>query len=127
MDMQHLAYFLAILVGIVSSGLIGSAWELATGEDARMRDLLDYDPTLLTPFRALVIMLSAPSKILADGVWWLIAQPFLGWLGVSCKVWLFSHRCSAFNKGFLWRFMLSTGYRLTCRHMGNSGSRHRLM
>jgi hypothetical protein len=78
MDMQHLAYFLAILVGIVSSGLIGSAWELATGEDARMRDLLDYDPTLLTPFRALVIMLSAPSKILADGVWWLIAQPFLG-------------------------------------------------
>lgn len=78
MDMQHLAYILAILVGIVSSGIIGSAWELATGEDVRLRDILDSNPTLLTPFRVLAAVFSAPAKILLDGCWWLIAQPFFG-------------------------------------------------
>lgn len=78
MDLQHLAYILAVLVGIVSSGLVGSAWELATGEDVRLRDILDENPTTLTPFRVLAAVFSAPAKILLDGFWWLIAQPLLG-------------------------------------------------
>jgi hypothetical protein len=78
MTMQHVAYVMAILVGIVSSGLIGSAWELATGEDVRLRDILDPDPSVLTPFRVLAAVFSAPTQILLDGFWWLIAQPFLG-------------------------------------------------
>jgi hypothetical protein len=78
MDMQHLAYFAAILVGIVSSGIIGSAWELATGEDVRLRDILDANPTALTPLRVLAAVFSAPAKILLDGCWWLIAQPLFG-------------------------------------------------
>jgi hypothetical protein len=78
MDMQHLAYFLAILVGIVSSGIIGSAWELATGEDVRLRDILDAQPTIVTPLRVLAAVFSAPSKVLLDGCWWLIAQPLIG-------------------------------------------------
>jgi hypothetical protein len=78
MDLQHLAYILAVLVGIVSSGFIGSAWELATGEDVRLRDILDENPTTLTPFRVLAAVFSAPAKILLDGFWWLIAQPLLG-------------------------------------------------
>jgi hypothetical protein len=78
MEMQHLAYVLATLVGIVSSGIVGSAWELATGEDVRLRDILDAQPTGLTPFRVLAAVLSAPAKILLDGFWWLIAQPLFG-------------------------------------------------
>ena len=78
MDMQHLAYILATLVGIVSSGIVGSAWELATGEDVRLRDILDAQPTGMTPFRVLAAVFSAPAKILLDGFWWLIAQPLLG-------------------------------------------------
>ncbi len=40
MDMQHLAYIMAVFVGVVSSGLIGSAWQLATGEEARLKTCL---------------------------------------------------------------------------------------
>ncbi len=78
MDMQHLAYLMAILVGVVSSGLIGSAWELATGEEARLGILIDPDPGLLTPFRAIAAIFSAPTTVLRDGFWWLIAQPVFG-------------------------------------------------
>jgi hypothetical protein len=78
MDLQYLAYIFAVSVGIVSSGLVGSAWELATGEDVRLRDILDENPTFLTPLRVLAAVFSAPAKIIMDGFWWLIAQPFLG-------------------------------------------------
>jgi hypothetical protein len=78
MDMQYMAYLMAILVGLVSSGLIGSAWELATGEEARLGNLLDPDPGFLTPFRALATIFSAPTTILLDGFWWMIAQPVFG-------------------------------------------------
>jgi hypothetical protein len=90
MDMQHLAYLMAVLVGVVSSGLIGSAWELATGEEARLSNLLDPDPGFLTPVRALVAVLSAPTTILLDGFWWLIAQPLFGVpILVAGMVWSF--------------------------------------
>jgi hypothetical protein len=78
MDYQHLAYLLAILMGIVSSGVVGSAWELATGEEPRLGDLLDPNPDLLTPLRVLAAVFAAPAKILSDGFWWLIVQPFFG-------------------------------------------------
>ena len=78
MEMQHLAYVMAMVVGIVSSGIVGSAWHLATGEDVRLRDILDAQPTGLTPFRVLAAVFSAPTKILLDGLWWMIAQPVLG-------------------------------------------------
>jgi hypothetical protein len=78
MELQHVAYILAVFVGIVSSGLIGSVWELATGEDVRLRHVLDPDPTLLTPLRVMAAIFSAPAKVLSDGFWWLIAQPLLG-------------------------------------------------
>lgn len=78
MDMQHLAYLLAVVVGVVSSGLIGSAWELATGEEARLGNLLEPNPSILTPFRAMAAVFSAPTTVLSDGFWWLIAQPLFG-------------------------------------------------
>jgi hypothetical protein len=78
MELQHLAYVMAVVVGLVSSGIIGSGWALATGEEARLRNLLDPNPSLLTPLRALVAVFSAPTMIVVDGFWWLIAQPLIG-------------------------------------------------
>ncbi len=78
MELQQLAYLMAVLVGVVSSGLVGSAWELATGEEVRLRHLFDRDPNILTPLRAMAAVFSAPSTMLRDGFWWLIAQPMFG-------------------------------------------------
>jgi hypothetical protein len=78
MEMQHLAWLMAVLVGLVSSGLIGSAWQMATGEEARLGRIIDANPTPLTPFRVLAAIFSAPTMILVDGFWWLIAQPVIG-------------------------------------------------
>jgi hypothetical protein len=90
MDMQYLAYMMAVFVGVVSSGLIGSAWELATGEEARLGNLLDPNPGVLTPFRAMAAIFSAPTTVLSDGFWWLIAQPLFGVpILVAGLVWSF--------------------------------------
>jgi hypothetical protein len=90
MEQQHLAYVLAVSVGIVSSGLIGNAWAMATGVAPRLGDILDDDPDFLTPFRVFAALLSAPTTILLDGFGWLIAQPFFGVpIVVAGLVWSF--------------------------------------
>ncbi len=78
MEMQHVAYLLAMAVGIVSSGLVASLWEIATEESLQLGDLLDPAPTILTPFRVLAIILSAPIIVLVDAFWWLLAKPLFG-------------------------------------------------
>lgn len=85
-----MAYLLAIAVGIVSSGLVSSLWEIATDEALELRDLMDPAPTLVTPFRVLAIVWSAPMIVLADAFWWIIARPFVGLpLLISGLVWSF--------------------------------------
>jgi hypothetical protein len=78
MAYQHFVYLLALAVGIVSSGLVGNAWIIFTGETPRLGKVLDPHPTALTPFRVFAALLSAPTTILLDGFWWAIAQPVLG-------------------------------------------------
>jgi hypothetical protein len=78
MATQHAAYLFALAVGIISSGIIGNAWAIATGDAPRLRDILDPTPTLLTPFRIIAALFSAPTTILVDGLGWFIAQPFFG-------------------------------------------------
>jgi hypothetical protein len=78
MEMQHLACLLAVAVGIVSSGLVSSLWEIATEEDLHLGDILDPAPTLLTPLRVLAVVWSAPMIVLVDAFWWLIAKPLFG-------------------------------------------------
>jgi hypothetical protein len=75
---QHAAYVFALAVGVISSGLIGNGWAMVTGDHPRLGDLLDPNPTLLTPFRVIAALFSAPTTILLDGFWWLIAQPIFG-------------------------------------------------
>jgi hypothetical protein len=80
----------AIVVGIVSSGIIGSAWEFATDEEARLGGIFDPEPSLLTPVRIFVSITSAPSTILRDALWWLIEKPMAGVpLLISGLVWSF--------------------------------------
>lgn len=81
---------IAMLVGLVSAGIVGSLWELMTGEEARIGAILDRDPGLLTPLRAAVSLVSAPSTIMRDAMWWMIAEPFAGVpLMISGLVWSF--------------------------------------
>jgi hypothetical protein len=90
MSADHAAYLLAIAVGFVSSGLIGSVWGLATGEQARLGLLLDPFPSLLTPFRVLAVIFSAPTNILLDGFGWMLRQPFFGVpIVAAAMVWSF--------------------------------------
>ncbi len=90
MEMQHLAYLLAMAVGIVSSGLVSSLWEIATDENLQLGDILDPAPTLLTPLRVMVVIWSAPIIVLVDAFWWIIAKPLFGVpLVVVGLVWSF--------------------------------------
>ncbi len=74
----HAAWLLAIAVGVVSSGLVASAWKLATDEELQLIGLLDPFPTLLTPLRVLAIILAAPVIVLMDAFWWLVDRPLAG-------------------------------------------------
>jgi hypothetical protein len=75
---SHAAYLLAIAVGIVSSGLIGSMWLLATDEEPRLGALFDPNPGLLTPFRVFAIIFAAPTTVLLTAFGDLIDQPIRG-------------------------------------------------
>jgi hypothetical protein len=68
----------AMAVGLVSAGLIGNLWNMMFDEEPKYELLFDLNPTLLTPFRALAVVFSAPSAIGERAVWWMIAQPLIG-------------------------------------------------
>jgi hypothetical protein len=90
MAADHAAWLFAIAVGFVSAGLIGSLWGIATHEEPRLGALLDPNPSLLTPLRALVIVFAAPTTILLDAFDDLIDRPILGVpIFVVSLVWSF--------------------------------------
>jgi hypothetical protein len=68
----------AIAVGFVSAGILAATWTLAFDEEPAFAALLNPEPTLLMPFRALAIVFSAPSILGERAIWWLIAQPLVG-------------------------------------------------
>jgi hypothetical protein len=80
MVMQHLAYVLALMIGVVSSAVIANVWQLVMDEDLQFSDLMDPDPDILTPLRALAVVFSAPSRAIINGFGWLIAQPAIGFV-----------------------------------------------
>jgi hypothetical protein len=90
MAAQHAAWLLAIAVGVVSSGLVGTLWTLATDEEPRLRALLDPNPGPLTPLRVLAIVFSAPTTIFMQGFADLIVRPVIGVpVLISAFVWSF--------------------------------------
>lgn len=84
------AHLFALAVGVVSSGIIGSAWSLAAGDEARLGQIFDPYPTFATPFRVLAAIFSAPTTILLDAFEWMIRAPFIGVpLTIAGLVWSF--------------------------------------
>jgi hypothetical protein len=78
MGISHAAALFAIAAGFVSSGLVGSAWQLAFDEEPLLSRLLDAHPTFLTPLRVLAIIFAAPTTVLLRAFSDLIDRPFLG-------------------------------------------------
>ena len=78
MDVHQVAYLFAFATGIVSSGAIGSLWAIASGEAPSFRLLTESD--LLTPIKIPVALLSAPTTLLIDAMWWMIERPLIGLL-----------------------------------------------
>ncbi len=76
--MSAMLVLFAIAVGLVSAGLLGSLWTLVFEEEPQLGLLLDAEPTLLTPLRALSVVFAAPSTIAEKALWWLVAEPMLG-------------------------------------------------
>lgn len=90
MSSIYFTALVAMIVGVVSAGIIGSAWELMSDEEARLGAIFNSDPGFLTPVRVFVSLASAPATILRDGMWWMIAKPFAGVpLMISGLVWSF--------------------------------------
>jgi hypothetical protein len=88
--MVETAYLFAFAVGIVAAGIIASMWELAFDEEPRLGRLFDPNPTLLTPFRAVAVVLSAPATVTRLALWWLIEQPLIGLLLLAAgAIWSF--------------------------------------
>jgi hypothetical protein len=86
------AYLFAVAVGVVAAGIIASIWEIAFDEEPQLALLFDANPTLLTPFRVMAVVLSAPATVMKLALWWLIEQPLIGvLLLVVGAVWSFFH------------------------------------
>ena len=75
-DYHQIAYLFAVAAGIISSGAIGSLWVLAVDEAPDLRQF--EEPDLLTPLRALVLVFSAPTRLIVNSFWYLIDRPWLG-------------------------------------------------
>ena len=76
MDVHMVAYLFAIAAGIVSSGVIGTLWTIATDEEPGLNALETAD--LLTPVRALATVFSAPTTLMVNSSYDLFDRPLIG-------------------------------------------------
>lgn len=76
MEVHQIAYLFAIATGVVSSGAIGSLWAALTDEQPSFKMLSDGD--YLTPLKAPVVLLSGPTTMIVNSVWWFIEKPLVG-------------------------------------------------
>ena len=76
MNVHMVAYLFAVAAGIISSGVIGALWVMATDEEPGLSALEASD--LLTPFRALAFVFSAPTTLIVKAAYDLIDRPLMG-------------------------------------------------
>ena len=87
MDMVYLVYLYAVAVGFAAAGVTGSMWTLATGEEPRFGLL--FEPGLIAPLRALVVVASAPLLLLLVA-WRFVGNAIAGMLLVAASLgWSF--------------------------------------
>ena len=77
-DYHQIACLFAVAAGIISSGATHSLWVLAVDEAPDLQQF--EEPDLLTPLRALVLVFSAPTRLIVNSFWYLIDRPWLGLL-----------------------------------------------
>ncbi len=75
MEPWHFAWILAAAAGLVSAGLAGSGWALATGDPPRIDALHRFD--YLTLLKVLALCIYAPLGIAKAGLWYLNYNPFI--------------------------------------------------
>ena len=87
MDIVYVVYVYAVAVGVVTAGITGSMWAMATGERPRFGLLLE--PSAIAPLRALVVVASAPLLLLL-AAWRFVGSPIAGMLLVAASLgWSF--------------------------------------
>ena len=87
MDIVYVVYIYAVAVGVVTAGITGSMWAMATGERPRFGLLLE--PSAIAPLRALVVVASAPLLLLL-AAWRFVGSPIAGMLLVAASLgWSF--------------------------------------
>lgn len=75
METWHFAWALAAAAGLVSAGLAGSTWALATGKSPRISMLHRFDS--LTPLKILTLCVYAPLGAVRLGLWYLEYNPLI--------------------------------------------------
>ena len=90
MNVHMAAYLFAIAAGIVSSGVIGTLWTIATDEEPGLSALATAD--LLTPVRALATVFSAPTTLMVNSSYDLFDRPLIG-----IAIWLLGLTLSFFQ------------------------------
>ena len=75
MDINRRQMFFRAANGFLGSA-IGSLWAVATGEAPEFASLREAD--LLTPIRALAVVLAAPTTLLVNSMWYMIDRPLMG-------------------------------------------------
>ena len=90
MNVHMAAYLFAIAAGIVSSGVIGTLWTIATDEEPGLSALATAD--LLTPVRALATVFSAPTTLMVNSSYDLFDRPLIG-----IAIWLVGLTLSFFQ------------------------------
>jgi hypothetical protein len=85
--MVYLVYLYAAAVGFVAAGVTGSIWALATGESLRFGLL--FEPGVIAPLRALVVVAAAPLLLLL-AAWRFVGSIIVGMLLVAVSLaWSF--------------------------------------
>ena len=88
METWHFMWILAACWGLVSAGLVGSAWAMVSGERPHIDMLSSYH--LTTPLRAFALVAYAPLGIVRAGMSYLNVNPAFAVLLVGLgTVWSF--------------------------------------
>ncbi len=75
MGTQYFAYLFAIVVGLVSAGVVGSIWTLVAGRE--LRPALPRQVGVETMLRTLAICVNAPLAMVRAGLWYLNRNPIM--------------------------------------------------
>jgi hypothetical protein len=81
-------YLYATAVGFTAAGVMGSVWQLVTGQRPCL--ILDKEPNVFTPLRAVATVINAPDAIFVSGLFRALANPALGLLLIATSLgWSF--------------------------------------